>query len=136
MVREKLLHVLCFGNPFVKGDDAAQKIAGKAREGRLKGMKFVSCGSPEELFAYARKDFVILDVVKGIKKPVVIKDLRELEETKLVSLHDFDLAFFLKLVEKLGLKAGKLGVTIVGIPANAKIGDVKPILLKLRENLG
>ena len=129
MSRDRLLYVLCFGNPFLKGDSAAQEIAARAK---IKGIKFVSCDSPEELSAFAGKNFVILDVVKGAKKPVLIDDVSMLEETKLVSLHDFDLAFFLKLMQKLGGKKKKRGVKIVGIPPNAKIDDVTRVLLKLK----
>ena len=60
----------------------------------------------------------IIDVVKNIKYPVLIKDISRLRSRKITSLHDFDLGFQLKYLKKLG----KLGnVTIIGLPMEKKI---------------
>ncbi|KHO45386.1 MAG: hypothetical protein QS98_C0011G0081 [archaeon GW2011_AR3] len=104
-------YVLCFGNPYVKDDSLAQQTAKRLK---LDGIEMVSCNSPEEIMFYMDKDFAILDVATGIKEAQVISDLAQLESSKMVSLHDFDLAFFLKLLKKLNTKSK---VRLIAVPA-------------------
>jgi Ni,Fe-hydrogenase maturation factor len=112
-------YVLCFGNPFLKGDSLAQKAGKKIR---IEGVRFVSCNSAEEIMFYLDKDFVILDVAKGIKKARIISDASMLDTGKIVSLHDFDLAFFLKVMKKLG---GRKKVRIIALPEKMKLEDAE-----------
>lgn len=102
--------VLCFGNPLVASDSIAQQAAKRLK---IKGVKFVSCNSPEELLFYLDEEFLILDVAKGIRRVTVLNDASKLESAKFYSMHDFDLAFFLKLISKMRVQAG-------GTPANKK----------------
>ena len=55
----------------------------------------------------------MLDVSPNIKGVVEIKDLNFIKERKMVSLHDFDLNFFLNLMKKLGKVKN---ITIIVIP--------------------
>ncbi len=49
------------------------------------------------------RDITLLDVAYGIKKVSIIEDLDKLSIGKKVSLHDYDVAFSLKLMKKIGM---------------------------------
>ena len=70
---------------------------------------------------------IIIDTVEGIEKVTVIDDIEKLETGKIYSLHDFDLAFNLKLLQKIG-KLKK--VKIFGVPMK---GDEEEILKQLEK---
>jgi Ni,Fe-hydrogenase maturation factor len=118
-------YVLCFGNPYLEDDNIAQKAA---KQIKVKGVKFVACNSPEQIIDYLEKDFLILDVAKGIKKITIIDSVSKLEKSKIVSLHDFDLGFFLKLIKKMG-NANK--IRIIALPQKIDIDKLKIELNKI-----
>lgn len=62
-----------------------------------------------------QKNLVILDTVFGIKKVELISDSEKFVLPKNVSLHDFDLAVNLKLMQKAGVIEG---FKIIGVPPN------------------
>ena len=101
-------YLLVFGNPFLKEDNLAVNISDELN---LEGYKIIKCTSPEEILFYSDKDFIILDVAKNISKPVLITNPDQLRSFNIVSLHDFDLNFFLKLYKELGNE-----VKILAIP--------------------
>lgn len=84
---------------------------------------------PSENLEPINKELVIIDTVEGIKNIVLIDDIEKIQTQKLYSLHDFDLAFNLKLLQKIGkLKS----VKIFGVPMN---GDEKEILGQLENEI-
>ena len=101
--------VFVFGNEFLEGDNLAFKV-GRNIENKF---NMVYCKSPDEILEGNNKNIVILDVIKNIDKPVVIKDISRLSTRKIVSLHDFDVAFFLNLMKNMGIKKN---IKIIGIP--------------------
>jgi Ni,Fe-hydrogenase maturation factor len=121
-------YLLCFGNPYLDEDNLAirladsflkEKLAGNAR---FKAVEIVKCISPDEILNYAGKDFFILDVVKGIKEVMLIDDIDKLNVGSMVSLHDFDLGFFLKLMKETGRVER---VKIIGIPQRGKVEEIR-----------
>ena len=76
-------YVLCFGNPYIEDDNLITKIV---KDWHLDGFSFVICTSPEELMLYAEKECIILDVAKGIEKPVIIDD-RSSDDTFVVAIN-------------------------------------------------
>ncbi len=104
------MKVFVFGNPLVKEDSLALKVA-KELGGSLEGIEFKPVESLDEV---EEKDFVALDVAKGIEKVQVVEDLSELHAWQPVSGHDFDLGLELKMRKKVG-RIGK--VKIIAIPA-------------------
>ncbi len=102
-------YVLCFGNPYLEIDN---KVVNLIDSLDISGVEFVKCKNPDDILSYLDKDFVVLDVAKGIEKPVVIEDVSKLNFTNKASLHDFDLNFFLKLFNEFGVKVKILAVPI------------------------
>lgn len=100
------MRILVFGNPYIKEDSLAVEIANE-----LKEFDFKICVSPEEIMQ--EKFDYIMDVVEGIDEIKVFDNLKLLNPHRMFSLHDFDVTFFLSLMERLG-KINK--VKIIGIP--------------------
>ena len=111
------MKIYCFGNEFLEQDLLAKKIADELK---IDGVEFVKTDSPEELFLEEER-IVILDVVDKIDNVILIGDIDKLKENDMVSLHDFDLSYFLKLKKEMGQVKD---VVIIGIPM---IGDITKI---------
>jgi len=101
-----------------------------AAKTKLTGAKLVAVNSADGLLEHLESTFVILDVAKGIKKPVVLQGTAALSTGKLVSLHDFDIAFFLKLAERAGLQKN---TTIIALPMGMPLREAEKVLPKLVE---
>lgn len=102
--------ILVFGNPYIKEDNLAVRIAKKLN---VKDYEVEHCTSPDDLLNYELENVIILDAAKGIDKVEVFDDIDSLEFSVIFSLHDFDLGFFLKVLKK----AGKVKrVNIIGVP--------------------
>ena len=113
--------VFVFGNPYLEEDSFALQV------GRhLKKIKVVPCENPDFLLDLPEEHITILDVVQNIKKPILIKDLTQLQSRTMVSLHDFDLGFFLLLIKKLGIPKK---IKIIGVPQQ---GDAQKIASQVK----
>jgi len=109
------MKVLVFGNALVKQDNLALRLIPKLQKA-FPEIEFKDFDPTEnledEILGFKLK---ILDVVEGIDKVIKITDLNQLRTDKVYSMHDFDLGFNLKLLEKIGkLKE----VEIIGLPQN------------------
>jgi Ni,Fe-hydrogenase maturation factor len=123
-----MINIFCFGNPYIKEDNLALSLSKKVK---LKGFNFISLNNPEQLLDYSNERIIILDVCKGIKKIQLIKDIDRLEQNKIVSMHDFDLGFFLKLMKS----SGKIKtVEIIALPYGSDENKIMPDLIKFLEN--
>jgi Ni,Fe-hydrogenase maturation factor len=125
--------VLCFGNPYIENDSLAIAIA---KELKIKDVKFEICLNPQKILEYKNKNLYILDVVQGIHNVKLINNVDMLAKSKSLTPHDFDLAFFLKLMKQLG----KINnICIIGMPMNydkekAK-NEIKAIICKKQKSL-
>ena len=115
------MKILVFGNEFLEQDSMAKRLADE-----IGSDKFVKCDRVEDILKY--DDFIIMDVVEGIDKVMIIDDVNKLKANKLVSLHDFDLGFFLKLLKETG-KLDK--VKIIGIPQKGNLQEIKKQVMEL-----
>jgi Ni,Fe-hydrogenase maturation factor len=108
------MKVYIFGNEDNTNDNLAFKIASKIKD---KNLEFIKVKTNEDLPFIDEKQVVILDVVAGIDKVTEInnEDLDKLMVSKSTTVHDFDLGFQLKYLQKIG-KLGK--IKIIGIPMN------------------
>ena len=103
------MKIYCFGNEYVEGDGTAKAIT---KDISIPYVEFVPADSPDAIMD-EEGTIYILDVVKDADDVMVIRDLERLRERRLMSLHDFDLQFFLKLMKNIG----KIDdVCIFGIP--------------------
>jgi len=125
MKKKKTIHI--FGNPLLDFDNLPLKIAPKLRK-TFPEINFVSA-DPSENLEPIDGELIIIDTVEGAKKVVVIDDLEKIQTEKIFSLHDFDLGFNLKLLQKIG-KLKK--VKIIGIPTKI---EEKKVLRQIVEIL-
>ena len=105
------MKVLVFGNPFLENDSLPLKLLPKLRD-KFLGIEFKEIDPTEDLDKQGR-DLVILDTVEGIDEVIELNSIEQLHANKVYSMHDFDLAYNLKLLKKIG----KIdSVRIIGVP--------------------
>ena len=110
-----------FGNEHLAQDSMAAQVA------EFIDAEIVHCRSPDDLLE-AESPLVILDVVKGLKEVMEIPP-EKIKTRPLVSLHDFDLGFFLGLMRELGLEKD---IKIIGVP---EAGDATRIAKEVEQCL-
>ena len=115
-----MIKILCFGNEFIEGDTLAKEIANLDVE----GIEFVKCNHPDEILGFDEP--IILDVVKGIKEPILIEDPEQLKGRKISTMHDFDLGFFIKLITAVD---SEIRLKVIGIPME---GDAKELTEEIK----
>jgi len=116
--------ILCLGNEFIEEDSLAKKIGE-----RLSGdYRVINIKDSFQLMTFLseEKDAVILDVVEGLEEVKIIP-MENLRNDAILSAHDFDAGYVLKLVGK--------NVGIVGIPMVGEIDEVLESVGKVLENL-
>ena len=119
-----MITILAFGNEYLQMDSLAKKIAPKLRD---RNVKVFMCDSPEEITLH-KPPIVILDVAEGITKPTLLK-VEQLENSRIYSLHDFDLAYFLKLMKEMN-ELNEKDITIIALPM-----DKEPEIEEIRRLL-
>jgi len=106
---------LVFGNPLVEKDRLPFELLNQLRK-EFPHIDFREFDAVEDLQNEGR-ELNIIDAVEGIKKVELITDIDSLQTSKIYSLHDFDLAYTLKLLKKMRMVDS---VRIFGVPTNAK----------------
>jgi Ni,Fe-hydrogenase maturation factor len=107
------MKIYVFGNELVGEDNLPLQLLPQLKK-KLPIVKFVIADPNEDFPPEGERDLVILDTVKGIKKPSILhlEDFEKAGKTP-VSPHDYDLLMHLLLLKK--LKRIKK-VTIIGLP--------------------
>ncbi|HLM84221.1 MAG TPA: hypothetical protein VK254_03365 [Candidatus Bathyarchaeia archaeon] len=121
MKQKKTIRI--FGNPLLDFDNLPIKLTPKLKK-IFPDIDFV-IADPNENLKPKNKELIIIDTIEEIKKVVLIDDIERLQTQKLYSLHDFDLAFNLKLLQKIGKL---MSVKIFGLPMD---GNEEKILEEL-----
>ncbi len=103
--------VFYFGNPYIKEDSLAIKIAEKIKND-FPELDFKHIQNTFELIDEDLSNSLILDVANSVEK-VTLLGTENLNYSSLSTTHDFDLGFFLKLTDR---KAN-----IIAIPLNSSI---------------
>jgi len=125
------MKVYVFGNEYVAEDRRAIEVA-RELEGTLDGISFVFVDPNADIPFVDEQHVVILDTVQGTRDVALVEggEIDGLILSPRGSIHDFDLAFQLRYLKKLG----KLGeVTIIGIPQEGEVDHlrIKSIFRKL-----
>jgi Ni,Fe-hydrogenase maturation factor len=125
------MNVYVFGNEYVAEDIRAIEVA-RDLQNTVEGVSFVFVGPNEEVPFADEPRVVILDTIQGIQDVALVEgdEFDGLLLSPRGSVHDFDLAFQLRYLKKLG----KLGtVTVIGIPQEGEVDHllIKSILRKL-----
>src|SRR5215212_9932664 len=113
------MNVYVFGNQYVAEDKRAIEVAIEL-EGAIDGISFVFVNPNEDVPFVDQRHAVILDTVEGIQDVALVEGDRIdwLVLSPRGSVHDFDLAFQLRYLKKLGKL---VEVTIVGIPQEGEL---------------
>ena len=125
------MNVYVFGNEYVAEDKRAIEVA-RELEGTIEGTSFVFVNPNDDAPFVNERHVMILDTVQGLGDVALVEGdgIDSLILSPRGSVHDFDLAFQLRYLKKLG----KLGeVTIIGIPQEGEVDHllVKSIFRKL-----
>jgi Ni,Fe-hydrogenase maturation factor len=113
------MRIYVFGNEYVAEDKRAIEVA-RELEDATEDISFVFVKPNEDVPFVNERHVVILDTVQGIQDVVLVAGdgIDGLTLSPRASVHDFDLAFQLRYLKKLG----KLGeVTIIGIPQEGEV---------------
>lgn len=125
------MNVYVFGNQNVPEDRKAIEAAQKL-EDAMNGVSFAFVAPNADVPFADENRVVILDTVQGIREVELIEedDIGRLISPPRRTVHDFDLAFQLRYLRKLG----RLGsVTIIGVPQQGEVDylRIQSILRKL-----
>src|SRR3989344_1132018 len=105
--------ILVFGNPRIRQDSIPLKILPMLKK-RFPEIKF-KVMDPTEIISQDEQELWILDTVQGIDDLKIIDDPSLFKNQAKVSVHDYDLAFDLSLLLKLGQVKR---IKIIAIPQN------------------
>lgn len=109
------MKILCLGNEFLEEDSLAKKVGLQLS---MSGVEVINIKDSFQLMEWLNKnqETILIDVVRGLKQTRIL-GLDELKNSKIMSAHDFDAGFILKL-----LKPGK--IKLIGIPQQGKVEKV------------
>jgi len=116
--------ILCLGNEFIEEDSFALKV-GEQLSKELPNIQFINVKDSFQLMEFLNvyDDIIMLDVVSGLKD-VKILGVNDLQENKIMTAHDFDAGFVMRLFENKSLR-------IIGIPMKGNINMTKENVKKL-----
>jgi len=115
-----MVKIICLGNEFIEGDSFAKSVGKKLRD----DFKVINIKDSFQLMGIlnGEGDFVLLDVVEGLEKVCFIK-VEDLRSDAILSAHDFDAGYVLKLLGE--------DVKIIGIPMSGDLGSVREKVVEL-----
>jgi Ni,Fe-hydrogenase maturation factor len=125
------VEIYVFGNEYVAEDKRALDVA-RELQGTIEGISFAFVDPNEDVPFVNERHVVILDTVQGIRDVVLVEGdgIDRLILSPRATVHDFDLAFQLKYLRKIG----RLGeVKVIGVPQEGEVDypRVRSILRKL-----
>lgn len=123
------MKLLACGNPALSLDNLAFAVADALADDLADaGVGVERITDPLQLLEHDLADCVLLDVAYGITEPALLTDVDRLKLSRLVSLHDFDVAYFLKLLKELG----KLdALRIIALPVEMPLEAARPAVQRL-----
>ena len=124
----KLHSIYVFGNPLLSFDSLPLKLVPRLRK-IFPEINFVVVDPNENLKPVNKKLFII-DTVEGIDQVMVLDSLERITLSKTCSLHDFDLGFNLKLLQKIGELEKAI---IIGVPMKNKKETFPELVREIRK---
>ena len=124
------MQIYVFGNKDAPGDVGAIEVA-EGVGGAVDGVSFVFVGPNEDVPFVDEERVVVLDVVHGMREVALISgnDIDRFAPPPRTTVHDFDLAFQLRYLKKIG----RLGeVCVLGIPKEGEV-DYSRVISILRK---
>jgi len=121
------MKVFVFGSDY-GGDSIAFKVAEDLKH--EKEHDFIYSNDPTDLMY--EKNLVIMDACKDLKKARIFRNVSDLAEHNICSLHDFDLGYFLRLANNMGMKKK---VTIIGLPMDGDYNKIRDDAIDLLQEL-
>lgn len=117
------MKIFIVGNALVDVDSMPLRIKPLLQK-EFPNIEFVEF-DPTENFPENVHEFCMVDTVKGLAEPRIFTDIDQFLNKKGVSMHDFDLAWEMKLMKKTG-KLKK--ITIIGVPVKGNENDIFPVI--------
>ncbi len=120
-----MVKIVCLGNEFLKEDCFAKEVGILLED----YYDVINIKDSFELVSIVSsgEDFIILDVAQGLEEVVILK-LDDLRGDSIVSAHDLDAGFVLKLLD--------VDIDIIGIPMSGDAEQIKGEVLRIILDLG
>ena len=120
------MDILVFGNPALAIDNLAVRVGKRLAE---EGHTVRHLENPIELLDLDLSQHIILDVAVGIDDVKLIGNVDRLVLGRLCSLHDMDMAYFLKLLRQLGrLDTVRIVALPQGMDEEEALGKARKLL--------
>ena len=115
--------LITLGNEFIEKDSLAKKVGDLLKN----NFEIINIKDSFQLMTILNetKNPIILDVIQNLQEPKIIP-VENLKNDSILSAHDFDAGYTIKLVDK--------PVKIIGIPMQGDIEQIKKEVLTLLNN--
>lgn len=112
--------LITLGNEFIKEDSLAKKVGELLKD----EFEIINIKDSFQLMSILNeeKNPIILDVVQNLQEPQIIP-VENLRNDSILSAHDFDAGYAIKLIDK--------DVKIIGIPMQGDTNEIKQKVLTL-----
>jgi len=116
------MKLIFLGNEFIEEDSLAKKIGESLQE----DFDVVNIKDSFQLMSllneFSSEEIILVDIIRGLKKAQIISS-DDLRNDSILSAHDFDAGYVLKLIDK--------PFKIIGIPAKGNFEKIKEEVLNL-----
>jgi carbamoylphosphate synthase small subunit len=111
--------ILCFGS-YNEDDDLAFRIYDLLKKDKICD-DIAKSQNPFDLANFVDEgNLVIIDVVRGLDKTKIFRNMKEFEDAHTLTVHDLDAGFMLKILEH----SRNRNFKIIGVPYGANVEDV------------
>lgn len=122
------MKIIALGNEHIEADSLAINLAKEISKELDLEIEIIQSTGEYLTATKDQKNLLIIDVAKDIKELTLINSIDKLQVSKITSLHDFDIAYYMKLQKELGeVKEIKIIALPIQIP--------KEHITKTKENL-
>lgn len=117
------MKLITLGNEFIENDSLAKRIGELLKDEH----EIINIKDSFQLMSILNEteNPIILDVVQNLQEPKIIP-IEKLRNDSILSAHDFDAGYAIKIVDK--------PVKIIGIPMQGDEQEIKEKVLKLLSN--